>query len=267
LITHLDIGANVFPAMPKQLDYDNLAATYDLRYHRNAYTGVADVLGEFIGDGEGRVLEVGCGTGHWLRMLERGRGRVVGLDVSRPMLQQAREGAAGAFLCHGSAKELPYRDQTFDRVICINTLHHFGGPERVFSEVRRVLTPGGGLLVVSLDPHTGSDRWCIYEYFEGTRDADLTRYLSAARIRELMGTNGLSACRTREAAHFDLRFEAGEALARGWLAQSTTSQLAILSADEYERGIARIRAAERQDQRLELTVDVRLWATEGWWVE
>ena len=92
---------------------------------------------------------------------------------------------------------------------------------------------------------------------------DLTRYLCAARVRDFMGTNGLSAGRTREAAHFDLRLEAGEAHTRGWLAQTITSQLRILPADEYARGIDRIRAAERQNRRLELTVDVRLWATEG----
>jgi SAM-dependent methyltransferase len=54
------------------LNYDSIAASYDRRYLVNDYSGVGDALLAFVGrDLRGRVLEVGCGTGHWLRLLAR----------------------------------------------------------------------------------------------------------------------------------------------------------------------------------------------------
>jgi hypothetical protein len=56
--------------MAFRVQYDAIAATYDRRYVQNDYSGVAKALTDFAGsESAGRVLEVGCGTGHWLRLL------------------------------------------------------------------------------------------------------------------------------------------------------------------------------------------------------
>ena len=65
------------------VDYDSVANTYDRRYDNNDYSGIEAALGAFMGPThDGRVLEVGCGTGHWLRLLGARGIRAAGLDVS-----------------------------------------------------------------------------------------------------------------------------------------------------------------------------------------
>jgi ubiquinone/menaquinone biosynthesis C-methylase UbiE len=73
-----------------RVNYDSIAATYERRYLENDYSGVERALTAFVGSElAGRVLEVGCGTGHWLRLLGENGIRVAGVDVSGSMLAYA----------------------------------------------------------------------------------------------------------------------------------------------------------------------------------
>jgi ubiquinone/menaquinone biosynthesis C-methylase UbiE len=94
---------------------------------------------------ETRVLEVGVGGGN---VLERIRGRRVGIDLSPYILHkaQARLGAAAA-LVRGDAMALPFADGAFDRVYCSGVLEHVLEPEAVVREMRRVLAPSGFAVV------------------------------------------------------------------------------------------------------------------------
>ena len=154
------------------VDYDSIAANYDRRYAINDYSGVEEALAAFVRpDLAGRVLEVGCGTGHWLRRLAERGIRVAGVDASSNMLDYARDQAPGAALAHATAEHLPWASAAFERVFCINALHHFEDKRRFLAEARRVLRPGGQLMTIGLDPHTGVDRWYIYEVLRaGFRD-------------------------------------------------------------------------------------------------
>ena len=118
-----------------------------------------------------RILEVGCGTGHWLSILQS-TAQVYGLDLSLGMLRQASTQKLRRLAC-GQAIQLPFPDQAFDLVFCVNAIHHFGQPRVFISEARRLLRPGGALAVVGLDPHGDRDSWYVYHYFEGTYETDL----------------------------------------------------------------------------------------------
>jgi ubiquinone/menaquinone biosynthesis C-methylase UbiE len=70
----------------RQVDYNSVSPDYDKRYSRNRWGGVEATLLDFAGHAPNRILEVGCGTGHWLSLLAE-RGHVVtGLDRSLGML-------------------------------------------------------------------------------------------------------------------------------------------------------------------------------------
>jgi ubiquinone/menaquinone biosynthesis C-methylase UbiE len=84
-----------------------------------------------------RTLDVACGTGFLTRHL---RGDVVGLDQSARMLEVAREQAPNAELVQGDAFDLPFDDDSFDRVFTGHFYGHLepGARERFLAEARRV---------------------------------------------------------------------------------------------------------------------------------
>jgi ubiquinone/menaquinone biosynthesis C-methylase UbiE len=102
-----------------------------------------------------RVLDVGCGTGYFSRLIARTtgpKGLVVGIDPSASMIEYARHKASSIRNCEfqvGAAEALPFPSDRFDVVVSSLVLHHL--PEHLrlpaLEEMRRVLRPGGRLLV------------------------------------------------------------------------------------------------------------------------
>jgi len=74
------------------VQYDQIAPTYDQRYEALQYEGVASTLLTLAqAASAGRILEVGCGTRHWLRELRATSPHVYGLDLSTAMLSRVPE--------------------------------------------------------------------------------------------------------------------------------------------------------------------------------
>ena len=98
-----------------------------------------------------RILDIGCGTGTLAIMLKQQfpSTHVVGIDPDSKALQRARikctRAVVSVQLERGFADELPYKEETFDRVFSSFMFHHLEGLERekMLREVRRVLRPGG----------------------------------------------------------------------------------------------------------------------------
>jgi ubiquinone/menaquinone biosynthesis C-methylase UbiE len=250
------------------VDYDSVANTYDRRYDNNDYSGIEAALGAFMGPThDGRVLEVGCGTGHWLRLLGARGIRAAGLDVSARMLAFAHAQNNSTVLVRGVAEHLPWADESFDRLFCVKALHHFRDKRAFFLEARRVLRPGGQLMTIGLDPHTGIDRWYVYDYFDPVLEIDRARCPAASQIHTWMDAVGFADCVTREAQHLLGQLPARTALEQGRLDKTATSQLGLLTEEQYQQGIDRIRkameSAEASRQTLYLSVDLRLYATSG----
>jgi SAM-dependent methyltransferase len=118
------------PATPEQLA---------MQYFR--YRMAAD-----LGRG-GIVLEVGCGSGMGLPYLRAHARMVVGGDYTMPLLQEARRHLPDARLVRMDARRLPFRDQTFDAVLMLEMIYYIADQEAAFAECRRVLKPGGKLMV------------------------------------------------------------------------------------------------------------------------
>lgn len=97
--------------------------------------------------GQGRVLDVGCGTGGNLAFLSRW-GEVTGLDLNPLALHFARRRQIGQ-LVQASGLSLPYLNQTFDMVTAFDVLYHrwVEDDREALAEIRRVLRPGGWLLI------------------------------------------------------------------------------------------------------------------------
>ena len=106
------------------------------------------------------VLDCGCGTGTLAIIAKRqvGGGRVHGIDLSPDQLKIAKRKAQkegpGLEFHEGSVDELPFPDATFDAIFCTLMLHHL--PRKVksaaFQEMRRVLRPGGRIVIADFGP-------------------------------------------------------------------------------------------------------------------
>jgi ubiquinone/menaquinone biosynthesis C-methylase UbiE len=136
--------------------WDKSAPNYDQQiafFERIWFAGVRDWLG---GRAHGRVLEVAVGTGRNL-FHYRPDVTITGVDLSPAMLALARERAAdlgrSADLREGDAEHLPFGDASFDTVVCALSLCSIPRPAAAIGEMKRVLVPGGSLLLVD---HIGS---------------------------------------------------------------------------------------------------------------
>jgi ubiquinone/menaquinone biosynthesis C-methylase UbiE len=249
-------------------DYDSIADGFDRRYALYRYDGVREALVNFLNPTVPAALEVGCGTGHWLGEIAGRAAVIAGVEPSGPMLRRAREAAPAARLARGRAEQLPWRDASFDRVFCVNALHHFSDRGQFFAEARRVLKPGGGVLTIGKDPHLGRDEWWVYDYFEGTRAIDLARFAPVRTLRGELTTAGFAWAESFEADRIESVRGVADAFADGVIDRAFTSQLTVLSDEEFARGVARIRHAEAERAAegsvLMLVADFRLFATVGW---
>jgi demethylmenaquinone methyltransferase/2-methoxy-6-polyprenyl-1,4-benzoquinol methylase len=96
------------------------------------------------------ALDVAGGSGRAARAVEGVEWTVV--DAAPGMTRTARGRGLPAVI--GDATRLPVADASVDAVVVVDALHHVGSPRAVFSEVKRVLRPGGVLVVREFDPTT-----------------------------------------------------------------------------------------------------------------
>lgn len=103
--------------------------------------------------GTGEILDVGCGTGWWMRALvEAGvdTDRLTGIDIQPERVEAAREAVPGALIEVGHAERLPFADESFTVVLQLTLLSSLGSHEQIreaLGEGLRVVAPGGLLLI------------------------------------------------------------------------------------------------------------------------
>jgi ubiquinone/menaquinone biosynthesis C-methylase UbiE len=132
--------------------YDLLAPLFFFGRRRRAYRELLEAARVRRGD---RVLDVGCGPGHFARMLAeavRQEGSVIGIDAAPEMIEYANRKARRIPNCAfqvGTVESLPFPDGSFDVVVSTLMVHHLPeeGRADVVREMRRVLRPGGTLLL------------------------------------------------------------------------------------------------------------------------
>ncbi len=88
-----------------------------------------------------RVLDLGCGPGHYAHALEKSGAEVFATDLAVGELQKAVVAPPRVFA--SDARQLPFGDASFDGVFCSNILEHTPEPFAVLDDIARVLSPGG----------------------------------------------------------------------------------------------------------------------------
>jgi ubiquinone/menaquinone biosynthesis C-methylase UbiE len=103
-----------------------------------------------------RILDVGCGTGDLTARLrdELRADLVAGCDFSAGMLEQAAARTRAVQWLQGDAARLPFADGSFDAVVSTEAFHWFPDPDLALREFRRILTPGGRVVIALVNTRT-----------------------------------------------------------------------------------------------------------------
>jgi ubiquinone/menaquinone biosynthesis C-methylase UbiE len=172
---------------------------------------------------DGRLLDVGTGTGRVLELLAPRVRQALGVDASKAMLALARSRLSGPNFTHCAVRladmyRLPLLDSSFDIVVLQMVLHHAEDPAGAVLEATRVLVPGGRLLVIDLAQHERTDlTGKLAHRWSGFSDDAMNRILTDAgmegrdplaisgplpiRIWPAVRTAATSTVSTRELAH------------------------------------------------------------------
>jgi SAM-dependent methyltransferase len=259
----------------RAVDYDRVAPSYNRRFAGGAPGGEAQALVGLVHKLQAnhrlqavRILEVGCGTGHWLAGLSPLSVQAFGLDLSAGMLAQARRQAGRLHLVRGRAGQLPFPAASFDLVYCVNAIHHFDQQREFVFEARRLLRSGGALAVIGMDPHDRREGYYLYRFFHGAYETDLVRFPSWGTVLDWMALAGFEQVTWRVAERIYDQKVGRSVLEDPFLDQSATSQLTLLSDEAYAEGIARIRAAveaaEAVGEQEIFPVDILIGMVVGW---
>jgi SAM-dependent methyltransferase len=195
------------------------------------------------------VLEIGCGTGNYVRALAEARGDLVyaGFDLSEPMLQEARRSRSSVTFVHGdAAKEFPFPKEAFHLAFAVDVIHHIEDLARFFAESHRVLTPGGYLVIVT-DSEDTLKRRSLTEFFPEILPIERKRYPTIGRLHQEADRAGLRLA-AQEQAFGRIPLD-DEFLGR--LEAKCSSAMRLMSAEQHAAGMDRVRAAAaRGDQWL-----------------
>ena len=100
-----------------------------------------------------RILDLGCGTGWASRRLARiaTEGEVIGIDVADEMLRRAEQASAAirnVRYLWGSAENIPAEDNSFTKVLSVESFYYYADQGKALDELRRVMAPGGRLFIL-----------------------------------------------------------------------------------------------------------------------
>lgn len=185
------------------VDYNRLAARFDERYQHLTHSGIHSQLLELIDRPGLHVLEVGCGTGHWLAALSGHAACLLGADPSSAMLDKAHRQAPAARLVCAPAERLPFSCNSMDLIFCVNAFHHFSDPKRFLRNASSLLRKAGRLAIFGLDPHDPEAKWYFYEYFPSLKEIDLQRFVPHNEIaipQVILGNSFIDSCSRADSA-------------------------------------------------------------------
>ncbi len=230
------------PRQPQRVNYDEIADLYDepLRNY-DVDTHLLELLDErpTLRASGIRVLDTGCGTGKQLSADRQAflDGTIVGLDLFRGMLCQARRRCPAVAWVQGNSARPPFKDASFDYITNQFSYHHVPDKPRLIVEIERVLSSGGRFAMTNLDPWS-MPGWIVYTYFLAARQRDFEDFLPAEEFAALMtgaGFSNVRISRQHSREKENLKHFLNYASPR-----YRTSQFMAISDGDFKAGIARL---------------------------
>jgi len=172
--------------VPKSAPFEAHHQRYEAWFekHEAAYLSELLALRPFVPI-NGRGIEIGVGSGRFAAPL----GVQVGLDPSPAMLNLAA--ARGIEVVEGTAEKLPFADSSFDYALLVTTICFVDSPVQMLAEARRVLKPGGCLVIGFIDRESASGQVYLAHQSESVFYREASFY-SAAEVEQMLVEAGFS---------------------------------------------------------------------------
>ena len=157
-----------------------------------------------------RVVDVACGPGFLTMAFAEKCEHVLGVDATGEFLRRARREADSRHIHNiafapGDANHLDLEDGTFDCASCRAAFHHFPDPARVLGEMRRVVRPGGKILVADMLASRDPEQASLHNRIEKLCDPTHTRALADTEFEQLFREAGLEVLqRPTSKIHYEL---------------------------------------------------------------
>jgi ubiquinone/menaquinone biosynthesis C-methylase UbiE len=228
-------------------DYSGIASTYDRvreMSDQNLDLWIREIIRLGHIHGESAVLEVGCGTGRFaIALWEHTHSRVVGLDISSNMLKIAKTKPSTGQIdwIEATAETIPSADKVFDCIFMVFAMHHFKDKRRALAEIRRVLKPGGRLVIATAS-HGMLKKEIVFQIFPGLLRIESSRFPTIPQLRRLLSAadfinlavhriSGYPAWLTKE-AYIE------------WILQKPISTFHLLSEKNFKEGLRRFQTTD-----------------------
>ena len=245
----------------QKTDYAKIAATYNKRYVENYLPDIETSLKSIIkSNGYKTILEAGCGTGRWISSLEEVSNKVFGLDYSFDMIKIPKTDKSNLNLVNADAVYIPFKDNFFDLIFCVNAIHHFPDKGKFIAECKRTLASNGMIAVFGVDPHIDKD-WYVYDYFDSVYENDLKRFPSTDRLKYLLQDLKFELIENRIVEKVFNQRTDKDIFNDPFLQKNHSSQLANLSDEEYRKGIDKIKKQIEKNTETVFTTSVIFYLT------
>lgn len=170
--------------------YDKIGTNYNATRTADKY--IAGRLYALIKPTAGRkYIDIGCGTGNYLRALTDMGANFTGIEPSNIMIEKARANNPTATILLGSAENIPVMDNSFDGGMGTFTVHHWDDIAKGFSEIYRVLKPGAQFVLLSFTPQQVLNYW-LSHYFPKTMQRSSEVVLSIEEMTSMFEDCGFT---------------------------------------------------------------------------
>jgi len=170
--------------------YDTIGVGYNIR--RSADPRILQRLEHWLEQPSGAsILDVGAGTGNYTKALADRGYKMWALEPSTRMSESCTD-RADIHWVQGRAEAMPFADETFDGVYCTLALHHFADQALGMKEMRRVLRPGGRLVIFTSDPRRARDDFWMRHYFAELFEQAEQVFPAIANLERQLRSSGFS---------------------------------------------------------------------------
>lgn len=150
---------------------------------------------------DGHYLDIGCGTGNYTVKLEEMGLHVTGIDPSDIMLNEAKGKSRHVQWLKGYAEHIPLPGNSIDGIIATLTIHHWNDPQKAFTEIARVLKPGGRMVIFTFTPEQEAGYW-FNHFFPQMMKKGIQKSMSLQTLTTITKAAGLNVAETEK---YDVR--------------------------------------------------------------